>query len=65
MRIDVADAPVVYSLAEARVALVRHAELESARACESAIAAVAGRSARIKRHLELLARGMQFFGAGG
>ena len=63
--VDIADAPVVYSLAEARVALVGHAEFHCTRAGQCTIAAVAGRGARIERHLELFAGGVQLFGAGG
>ena len=63
--IDIADATVVDSLAEARVALVGHAHLHRTRAGERSVAAVAGRGARIERHLERRASSVQLFGAGG
>ena len=62
--VDIADAAVVDSLAQARVALVGHAELERTCAGQGPVAAVAGRGSRIERHLELFAGRMQLLGAG-
>ena len=65
VRVDIADAPVIDSLAEARVALVGHAQFHRSRTCKCSIAAVTGRGSRIERYLKRLAGIVQFFGAGG
>ena len=57
--VEVVDAAVVDSLAQARIALVRHTELHRLRARKGAIAAIACRGAREKGHLELFARLME------
>lgn len=64
VRVDIADAPVVDALAQARVALVGHAQTHRTCAGERPVAAVSGRCARIERHLERHAGSVQFFGMG-
>ena len=63
--VDVVDTPVVDSLAEARIALVWHAEFKRTGAGKGAVTAIAGRSTRKERHLEELPFRMQLFCTGG